>query len=49
MALAKTFQVINELAKDGVIKRYAVAGAVAALNYLEPVLTHDLDLSLIHI
>lgn len=39
-----TFVVINEMADAGIIGRYAVAGAVGALFYLEPVLTSDLDL-----
>ena len=38
-----TFQVINRLVADGVIQRYAIGGAVAALNYIEPTLTDDLD------
>ena len=29
---------------DGVIGRYAIAGAVAAYNYIEPTLTEDLDI-----
>lgn len=39
-----TFKVINRMVADGIIGRYAVAGAVAALNYLEPTLTQDLDI-----
>lgn len=39
-----TFKVLNRMAADGIVKRYAVAGAVAALNYLEPTLTHDVDI-----
>jgi len=29
---------------DGVIGRYAIAGAVAAYNYIEPAVTDDLDI-----
>jgi hypothetical protein len=29
---------------DGIIQKYAVAGAVAALNYIEPTITQDLDI-----
>lgn len=39
-----TFYVINRMVEDGVIRRYAICGAVAALNYLEPMLTDDLDI-----
>lgn len=44
MALIKTFEIINRLVAAKVIDRYAVAGAVAALNYIEPMLTHDVDI-----
>lgn len=42
--MKSTFKVINGLVRDRIIARYAVTGAVAALNYLEPVLTEDLDI-----
>lgn len=42
--LKSAFQVINQMQADGVIGDYAVAGAVAALNYIEPTLTSDLDI-----
>ena len=32
------------MVRDGVVSRYAVAGAVAALNYLEPMTTRDVDI-----
>lgn len=38
-----TFRVINKMVEDGVIGIYTVCGAVAALNYIEPTLTQDLD------
>lgn len=44
MSLRKTIEVIIKLAEHGVIERYAIAGAVAALNYIEPTLTEDLDI-----
>jgi len=43
MSLRKTIEVITRLAKEGAIKNYAIAGAVGALNYIEPTLTEDLD------
>jgi hypothetical protein len=44
MALQKTIEVIAKLAEQGAIQRYAIAGAVAALNYIQPTLTEDLDI-----
>lgn len=39
----KTFLVINDMVEAGIIGRYAIAGAVGALFYLEPIMTSDLD------
>jgi len=44
MSLKKTLDVINAMESDGVIGRYAIAGAVAAYNYIEPALTEDIDI-----
>lgn len=44
MTLRNTIGVIIELAERGAIQRYAITGAVAALNYIEPSLTEDLDI-----
>jgi len=44
MSLRKTIEVVTKLAEGGAIQRYAIAGAVAALNYIEPMLTEDLDI-----
>lgn len=44
MTLRKTIEVVVKLAERGAIGRYAIAGAVAALNYIEPTLTEDLDI-----
>jgi hypothetical protein len=41
--LKETIKAINELKREGVIKEYAIGGAVAALFYTEPVMTQDLD------
>jgi hypothetical protein len=41
--MKQTLDVLNGLEADGVIRRYAIAGAVAAYNYIEPTLTEDLD------
>jgi hypothetical protein len=45
MAIRQTLEVINAMEADGVIDRYALAGAVAAFNYIDPAVTEDLDIS----
>jgi hypothetical protein len=40
----KTLKVINRMEADGVIRRYAIGGAVAAIFYVEPFATYDLDI-----
>jgi hypothetical protein len=42
--MEKTLRVLNRMVKDGVIERYAICGAVAALFYIEPINTNDLDI-----
>jgi hypothetical protein len=42
--MKQTLDVINRMEADRIIGRYAVAGAVAAYNYIEPALTDDLDI-----
>ena len=44
MNLRKTVEVVTRLAKNRVIGSYAIAGAVAALYYIQPTLTEDLDI-----
>ena len=44
MSVDGTFEVLNRMVSDGVISRYAIAGAVGALNYLEPMTTRDVDI-----
>lgn len=39
----KAIKVINEMQAIGIVKKYAVGGAVAAIFYVEPLLTYDLD------
>lgn len=38
-----TLRVLNELESEGVVRRYAIGGAVGAIFYMEPFLTYDLD------
>ncbi len=42
--MEKTLAVINQLKEQGVINDYAVCGGMAAMFYMEPVLTYDLDI-----
>jgi hypothetical protein len=41
--MERTIKVLNEMKAEGVILDYALGGAVAALFYIEPIETHDLD------
>ncbi len=43
MTLRNTITAVAKLAERGAIQRYAITGAVAALNYIQPTLTEDLD------
>ena len=42
--MKETFEIINQMVRDGVIQEYAIGGAVAAIYYLEPFDTADLDI-----
>jgi hypothetical protein len=44
MAMQQTLAVINAMEADGVIGRYAIAGAIAAYNYVGAAVTDDLDI-----
>jgi len=44
VGMKQTLDVINRMEADGIIGRYAIAGAVAAYNYIEPAVTSDLDI-----
>ncbi len=44
MGLGRTLKVLNGMVADDVIRRYAVAGAIAATRYLEPMSTDDVDI-----
>jgi hypothetical protein len=39
----RTLEVLNSLETSGVFSRYAIGGAMAAIFYVEPLLTFDLD------
>src|SRR4030042_2370573 len=42
--MEKALAVINELKNNGIIKDYAIAGGIATIFYVEPILTYDLDI-----
>lgn len=42
--MEKTLRVLNRMVRDGVIEQYAIGGAVAAIFYIEPINTNDLDI-----
>lgn len=42
--MEKTIQILNELEASGLMDRYAIGGALAALFYAEAVVTEDLDI-----
>jgi hypothetical protein len=44
VTIRSTIAVVTRLVEQGVIQRYAITGAIAALNYIEPTLTEDLDI-----
>ena len=43
MNIEETIKVINQMRKDGIIEEYALGGAVAAILYVEPFDTQDVD------
>ncbi|MDZ7304893.1 MAG: nucleotidyltransferase [candidate division KSB1 bacterium] len=42
--MEKTLKVINQMQKKKVIAKYAIGGGIAAIFYIEPILTYDLDI-----
>jgi len=45
--MKETLKVVNELKEKGLITDYAIGGGIAALFYIEPFLTYDLDVFII--
>jgi hypothetical protein len=43
-SLDKTFSVVNQMVLEGVIESYALGGAMAAVFYIEPIATFDVDI-----
>jgi hypothetical protein len=44
VGMEQTIRVVDRLVEDRIIDRYAIAGAVAAFNYVETTYTEDLDI-----
>jgi len=42
--MEKAFQVISTMHKEGVLKEYAIGGAIATIYYTEPFATNDVDI-----
>ncbi len=47
--MEKTLEIINELQKEGIIRKYAIGGGIATIVYIEPIITYDLDIFFIPI
>ncbi len=47
--MEKTLKLIKELREKKVLKDYSIGGGIAALYYIEPLLTYDLDIFFIPI
>lgn len=45
--MRETLLVLNELKEKGLIKDYAIGGAIAALRWTEPFFTEDLDIFIV--
>jgi predicted nucleotidyltransferase len=41
--MKKTLEVVNQLVEEGTLETWAIGGAMAAVFYVEPLLTFDLD------
>lgn len=41
--MEKVFQLLNQMVHDGEIQNYAIGGAIAAVFYVEPFATQDVD------
>jgi len=45
--MKRTFEILNEMATDGAIENYAIAGAIGAIFYVEPFATQDIDVLIV--
>lgn len=44
MKLEKVFKVVKKMFQEGILKNYAIGGAVATIYYTEPFATKDIDI-----
>jgi hypothetical protein len=44
--MEKVIEILNRMQADGVIEKFAIGGGIAAIRYLEPYLTDDIDVFL---
>jgi hypothetical protein len=44
--MEKVIEILNRMQADGVIENFAIGGGIAAIRYLEPYLTDDIDVFL---
>jgi hypothetical protein len=44
--MEKVIEILNRMQADGVIEKFAIGGGIAAIRYLEPYLTEDIDIFL---
>lgn len=42
--MERALLILNQLEKEGILERYAIGGAMAAMFYVEPTATYDLDI-----
>lgn len=42
--MEKALRIINQMHKEGVFKNYAIGGGIAAVFYIEPIATFNLDI-----
>jgi hypothetical protein len=47
LAVENALQILNQLKGEGILRDYAIGGAMGAMFYTEPVLTFDLDIFVI--
>jgi hypothetical protein len=42
--MENALKIINELQDKGIIRNYAIGGGIAAIFYIDPILTYDIDI-----
>jgi len=44
--MERVIEILNRMQADGVIEKFVIGGGIAAIYYLEPYLTEDIDVFL---